>query len=430
MPGRDAAAILAELEPLGVRLELEPFRALVAALGPPPVARPTVLVAGTNGKGSVAALIEAVLRRAGRRTGLYTSPHLESWNERIRVSGDPIEDAALASRLERVVDTARAAALPPPTPFEALTAAALLEFAAREVEAAVLEVGLGGRLDATNAVEPTLSVITRVALDHRAELGADLATIAREKAGILRRDVPLVLAPQPEEALRALREAARSSGAPVVDVDESVAVEGVEWRGLGGMAVELRTSLGAYSLRTTLSGAHQIENLRTAVAAVERLAAAGLPIGGAAIEEGVGACRWPGRLELLRHPQSGAEALLDAAHNPDGCGALRAFLERLGRPHVLVFGCLADKDAAGMLEAVAAGAEELVVTRPTSTRAAAPEALLAALGGSRAARVIEDPARALAETVGPGRLTVVAGSIVLVGEARRALRDAGYSPAG
>jgi len=431
MAGRDAAAILAELEPLGVRLELDWFRALLAALGPPPMARATVLVAGTNGKGSVAALIESVVRRAGRRTGLYTSPHLESWNERVRVCGDAIGDAALASRLETVVGAARSSGLGLPTPFEALTAAALLEFAEREVDVAVLEVGLGGRLDATNAIEPTLAVITRIALDHRAELGEDLATIAREKAGILRPGVPLVLTPQPAEARRAILERATCAGAPVVDVERSVSVDDVEWRGLDGMTVGVRTPRLAYRLRTALAGAHQVDNLRTAVAAGETLADAGVPIRSGEIEEGVERCRWPGRLERLRHSGSGAEVLLDAAHNPDGCRALRAFLDRLGRAHGLVFGCLADKDAAAMLDAVAPGAEEIVLTRPTSTRAAAPRTLLALLEDRGAtARVIEEPSRAVASIAGRDRLTVVAGSIVLVGEVRRALREAGYSPGG
>lgn len=428
MTGRDAAAILAELEPLGVRLELDAFRTLLTALGPPAVARPTVLVAGTNGKGSVAALLESILRRAGVRTGLYTSPHLERWSERIRVDGRPIDESRLARLLEAIVDAAQVSGAGLPTPFEALTAAALLELAERGVEATVLEVGLGGRLDATNAVEPSLSVVTRIALDHRAELGPDLAAIAREKAGILRPGVPVVIAPQAPEAARALRAAAEAVGAPLVDVAREVRTGEIEWRGFDGLELEMRTGRGVYRLRSPLAGLHQVENLATAVAAAEQLAAAGAPIDREAIEEGVRACRWPGRLELLRHPETGVEILLDAAHNEDGCRALGAFLGRLGRPYGLVFGCLADKDAAAMLAAVADGAETLVLTKPPSRRAAEPAALRAALGSAAGAkaRLVEDPERAVAAAIRPDLLTVVAGSIVLVGAARAALRRAGY----
>lgn len=425
MAARSAAAILAELEPLGVRLGLDTFRRLLAALGSPERATPAALVAGTNGKGSVAALLDAIAGAAGVRAGLYTSPHLTSFGERIRVEGEPIADPVLASHLETTLAAARAAGLAPPTVFEALTATAFLHFAAERVELAILEVGLGGRLDATNAAEPILSVVTRIGFDHRAELGETLTAIAGEKAGILRGGVPAVVAAQPYEADAALAAAVASVGARLHRVEDESSIESAEWRGLDGHRLRLRTSNATYDLDLALAGEHQLENAATAVRAAELLAERFPAIDAAAIARGVAAARWPGRLEAFHVAVTGATVLLDAAHNPDGCAALARFLARLGRPYDLLFGCLADKEPAAMLPPLAASARRVVLTRPASPRALAPERL-APLAGPAPCEIDDVPRSALARALaGGGDLVVVAGSIYLIGELRQALLAGG-----
>jgi dihydrofolate synthase/folylpolyglutamate synthase len=430
MAARSAAAILAELEPLGVRLGLDTFRELLAALGAPERATPAVLVAGTNGKGSVAALLESIVRAGGVRTGLYTSPHLARFGERIRVAGSEIDDAALAVHLEATLVAARAANLPPPTVFEALTAAAFLQFAAERVELAILEVGLGGRLDATNAAQPLLSLITRIGFDHRAELGETLTAIAGEKAGILRRGVPAVVAAQPREADDALASQAARVGAELHRVVDETSIESAEWRGLAGHRLRLRTARARYELELPLAGEHQLENAATAVRAAELLSDRFPAVDARAIASGVAATRWPGRLEAIRVPGSPTTVLLDAAHNADGCATLARFLARLGRPFDLLFGCLADKEPAAMLPPLAASARRVVLTRPAAPRALGPEALLTLVPEAtpRAAEV--EPRTALASGLaGDVDLLVVAGSIYLIGELRAALVGDGSPPA-
>lgn len=417
----DSAAILQPLLGLGVRLDLGPFRALLAALGEPQRAAPALLVAGTNGKGSVAVLADAALRAAGYRTALATSPHLARPHERVRLDGAEVAERQLAALLRRIVAAAPAAQ--PPTYFEALVAAALLAGAEAGVDAFVLEVGLGGRLDATNACDPCVSVITRIALDHRAELGDSLAAIAREKAGVLRPGRPAVIAEQEEEAARALADAARAVGALPRWVASSVRVTRQRARGLDGHDLVFETDGGRYALDLPLAGAHQVANARTAVAACEELARAGFPaLDAVAIARGFARTRWPGRLEAFSPSRGGATVLLDAAHNPDGCVALGRFLAELGRRFILVFGALADKEASEMLGAVAPAAEVVVVTRPASPRALDP----ASLARERHALVVEDPdeALALALVLAAERrvdLVVVAGSIYLIGPLRARL---------
>jgi dihydrofolate synthase/folylpolyglutamate synthase len=427
MAGRPAVAILAELEPLGVRLGLDTFRRLLAALGSPERRTPAVLVAGTNGKGSTAALIASIARAAGLRVGLYTSPHLAAYHERILVAGAAIDEAVLVALLDRTLAAARDTGLPPPTVFEALTAVAFLHFADRGAELAVLEVGLGGRLDATNAVEPILSVVTRIALDHRAELGATLAAIAGEKAGVLRRGVPAVVAAQDEEAATALAARAAELGAPLHVVARESAIESAEWRGLAGHRLRLRTPRTTHDLDLPLAGEHQLANAATAVRAAELLSERFPAIGGAAIARGVAAARWPGRLEAFALGPT--TLLLDAAHNPDGCAALARFLARLARTYDLVFGCLADKDAARMLPPLAAPAGRVVLTRPSSPRALAPAALARLAGGAYELEVVAAPRAALASALARHpALLVAAGSIYLVAELRAAALARGAQP--
>jgi dihydrofolate synthase/folylpolyglutamate synthase len=421
---RSAAALLTRLEPLGVRLALDDYSRLLAELGEPHRATPAVIVAGTNGKGSVSALLASIAAAAGLRTGLYTSPHLERWEERIRVDGEAISEPDLVARLDEVLAVVERAGLPLPTVFEAVTAAAFLHFARRKLDLAVLEVGLGGRLDATNVGDPHLSVVTRIALDHREYLGDSLESIAREKAGVFRVGRPALIAPQTAEAARALAEEARRLGSDLHRVDEETSLENLASSGSGGQRLDLRTPLALYHLTTALAGDHQLENVATAVRAAELLGALDRRLDRRAIVAGVAAARWPGRLELVDLAHGKPPVLLDAAHNPDGCRALARFLAQLGRPLTLVFGCLADKAATEMLAALAPLAGRIVLTRPTSPRARAPEELVEEVPPGPAVEVAAEPAAALARALtSETALVVVAGSIVLVGEIRRRLRE-------
>ncbi len=417
-----AEALLARLEAEGVRLGLDTTRRLLADLDRPQSRLAVVLVAGTNGKGSTAALLAAMATAAGYRTGLFTSPHLEEVEERIRVDGHSIDSERLAAELEEVVRAAERGQGRLPTYFEALTAAALLHFVRRRVKLAVLEVGLGGRLDATNTTEPILSLIAEIAFDHEEYLGTDLRSIAREKAGILRRDRPAVAWCGGRSAGRELTRAAREIGAALVSGPDSCQVLSVERRVPAGQRVVLRTGAQEYELETRLSGRHQVGNLALATLGAEALGELGWTgLDRDAIARGAASCRWPGRLEGVEVPGCRA-VLLDAAHNPSGALSLARHLEEEGGPYDLLFGVLGDKRVQQVLGPLAAGAERVFLTRPRSPRAAALETLEAALGAP-ADLAEPDPARALAAALAAGdsRL-VVCGSLYLVGEARRELR--------
>ncbi|HEY0780961.1 MAG TPA: Mur ligase family protein, partial [Thermoanaerobaculia bacterium] len=291
----DPGPILSRLESLGIRLGLENVRRLLAALGEPNLRFPSILVAGSNGKGSTSSLVAAMATAAGYRTGLYTSPHLETVEERLRLNGRAIASERLGELLQRVVARAESTLGAPPTYFEALTVAAFCWFAEEEVELGVLEVGLGGRLDATNLAEPLLSLITSISLEHQEYLGDTLALIAREKAGILRCGRPALLWVEAPEASAAIVEAAREVGADLHDAAREVEIVEALPRSFAGQTVRLATAVRPYRLDLALPGAHQVANLGLAVRAAETLAALALPrLGGAAIERGAAACRWPG----------------------------------------------------------------------------------------------------------------------------------------
>ena len=297
---------LSSLQPLAMRLGLERMERGLAALGHPERRLRALHVAGTNGKGSTCAMAAEALRRAGYRTGLYTSPHLVRFNERVALDGEPITDAALARRVEEVRracpwhDAGEGERL---TYFEFATLVALLHFAEEGAGAVVLEVGLGGRLDATNVVLPLACAVSRVGLDHTELLGVTLAAIAREKGGIFKRGVPAVVAhDQPAEALLALRAEAAARGAP------------------------LEVAPPSHPGPVALAGLHQQANAALAAAALRLLDRAGLPVGEDAIRAGLAGARWPGRLETV------GGVLLDGAHNPDGAAALARRQARPGRP--------------------------------------------------------------------------------------------------
>jgi len=419
-PDVDPLSILSRLEALGIKLGLERARAVLTAMGEPQRRFPAVLVAGTNGKGSTSAFLAAIAQAAGYRTGLYTSPHLEFVEERLRIDGRTIETGRFGRLLQDLVDLAERETGVPPTYFEAVTLAAFQWFAEEEVDLAVVEVGLGGRLDATNLCDPILSLITPIGFDHQEYLGNTLAAIAREKAGILRPERPALVWIEDPEPAESVRMAAAEIGADLRFASEEVRIGAIEPQGWTGQRVRLATPVRSYDLEITLLGAHQAINLGLAVRAAEALSALGFDrIDSDAIREGAAACRWPGRLEAIELP-GGRRILLDAAHNEAGARVLAEFLDRIGQPVDLLFGVLADKDYAGMLGMLAPRARRIVLTTPASPRAKDPAELAALLEDYPGEVFVEpDRERALDRALGlGGEVLVACGSIFLIGEVR------------
>ena len=403
----------------GVKLGLERVEALLEHLGHPERTFEVILVGGTNGKGSCAATLAATLQAAGRRTGLFTSPHLTHFSERFQVDGEQVSAAGLLAGLGAVRPLAEATGA---TFFEIVTALGCVLFAQRDVEIAVFEVGLGGRFDATNALSPRLSVITGVALDHTEILGDTLAKIAFEKAGIMRPNV-LTLTGAEGEGLTTLRTTAAERDTPLWVLGNDITLETTDLGWLG-VRCAVTSPAGSVAVTTPLLGLHQARNVALAVAAAQHL---GVPE--TAVQKGVAQTRWAGRLEPLEHQNR--TFLLDGAHNPQAAHALAAALRGLAAvPTTLIFGAAADKDLTGLVSALAPVVSQVIVTRAAlSPRAASPETL-AELWTSYAPQsvyVADNPAEALAEALvhtAPGAVVVVAGSLYLVGELRPLLLDA------
>ncbi len=414
-------SLLGRLERFGMRLGLERVRRLLAVLGDPHLAVPVVLVAGTNGKGSTSALLAAICRAAKYRIGLFTSPHLESVTERLSIDGASISDRRLACYLEQSIEAAAGLGSEPPTYFEALTVAAFLHFRATAVDLAVMEVGLGGRLDATNVSSPELSIITSISLDHERHLGDSPASVAREKSGILRRFRPAITWTEDADVARTLREEAAAAGSDLVFADPA-AVSVSTPASACPQQVRLRTARGTYDLELYLPGRHQLANLCLAVQAAEILSGRGWPtLDAAAITRGTAHCRWPGRLEWI-DLGDGRRVLLDAAHNAAGLEALTRYLGRLGERPDLLFGALAEKSIDGVLPRLAAEVGRVVLTQPPAKRPAAPERWSPLFEG-RPVHIEADPRRALDDALATcDDLLVVCGSLFLVGRVRGLLR--------
>jgi dihydrofolate synthase/folylpolyglutamate synthase len=420
---------LARLESLGqrgVRLGLAAIDAVCERLGRPERRVPSVLVAGTNGKGSTAATLASIASSAGLRTGLYTSPHLIAVTERIRVGREDIAPEALDEALAAVFAAADGSPAVPLTYFEALTAAAFVTFAREALDLAVLEVGLGGRYDATNVVPAGLSLVTSIGYDHMADLGPTLDAIAREKAGVFRRDRPALYWADTDEALAALRDAARAAGSRSHEADLEIRLADVR-TDLSGTRFRASTPVGEYALETPLPGAHQARNAALAVRAAEILGEQDFRIGAPAIRAGVVEVRWPGRLErfLLR----GRSVLLDGCHNAEGAAALARFLEDSETRAALIFGVMADKEVEAIGRALLPHVTRVSFTAPANDRACPPAELLRRLGGiapesSTAASVEGALAAALEEPA--GEPIIVAGSLYLVGEARELLLSSAF----
>jgi dihydrofolate synthase/folylpolyglutamate synthase len=389
-------------------------------------------VAGSKGKGSTAATVDSILRASGLRTGFYSSPHLHTFRERIRIDGQLIAQSDVVRLLEHCKPAIEA--VPGITTFEIITVLALLHFAQQQVDWVVLEVGLGGRLDATNVVTPVVSVITPISFEHTALLGDTLGKIAREKAGIIKPGVPVVIAPQHAEAMAVFEEVAAAQGSRLV-----VAGRDWTWQSLAdsvaGQAFSVASAASPWpageltDLHTPLLGAHQLANATTALAACAELRREGAPITADALRRGLAQVAWPCRLEVLTAPPpSGHTLVLDSAHNDASARLLRSALDRYfpGRPLHLVIGVSNDKDAGGILAELLPGAETALLTRSRHPRAADPAelALVAAryLPASRIEVVPTTPAAlALAlKRAEPDAVICLAGSLFIAGEGREA----------
>ncbi len=415
------------------RYHLARMERLLAALGDPHRQFQAVHLTGTKGKGSTAALIESVLRANQQRTGFYTSPHLHTFRERIRVAGEmitPAEVVAGVAKLQPLV-----AEIPGITTFEIITALAFDYFAARGVELAVIEAGLGGRLDATNVLTPRVAIITSISYDHVAILGNTLAQIAREKAGIIKPGVPIVTAPQPAEAFAVIAETARAQNAPLVAVsadlkfqvaDSSFQVTSIETELTAQRLVLKRVARPNFELTPltlNLAGRHQLKNAATALAALAVLREHGNAIAPAAIRAGLANVEWIGRLELLGQDPF---VIVDGAHNEDSAQQLATALRDLfprSRLH-FIFGASSDKDIAGMFAALLPRAASLTLTRSRNTRSADP-AQLAALASAYRVETTRAPDVATALETARRRahgdeVVCVTGSLFVVAEAREA----------
>jgi dihydrofolate synthase / folylpolyglutamate synthase len=430
------------------KFDLAHMRVLLEALHHPESAFPSVLIAGTNGKGSTAATLASILQVSGLKTGLYTSPHLVRINERIRVNGKAIGDdnfASLHSQVDRVAEELVGRAELPwhPSFFEMMTAIAFEYFAREKVDIAVLEVGMGGRLDATNVVEPRVSVITDISLDHQKYLGETVREIAREKAGIIRPRGAVVTLPQQPEANDVIGNTILESGARAINAVPYVPpvspgsaqymnaarknrTEESEGRGesQGNFSRYPLQVLGEQILvESPLVGRHQLRNVALAIAASVELNQQGFStISPKTIEKGIHETHWPGRFQVIPARPGWPQIVIDAAHNPAGAWALRSALsERYeSRPLIFVFGAMRDKVISEMTEILFPLAELVIATRPANPRAASPEEIRQAAGRTQVeiesvddAKQAVERARALATD---SSVIVIAGSIYLVGE--------------
>ncbi|HMM22841.1 MAG TPA: folylpolyglutamate synthase/dihydrofolate synthase family protein [Selenomonadales bacterium] len=422
MTYEEALSYLASLGKFGMNLGLARIEKLLELMGHPERQYKTVHITGTNGKGSTAAMLAAVLRAAGLRTGLYTSPHLVEYTERMTVNGAPVSREAFAGAVEHtaaLVAEMVAGGWEHPTEFEVLTAAAFHYFAAEGLEYAVIEVGLGGLLDSTNVIIPEVSVITNVTLEHTDRCGGTVAEIAGHKAGIIKPGVPVVTAAR-GEALAVLRETAARNDAPLYVLGRDFSADLI---GFEACCQQIAVVTGRYGdlgqFGMNLLGRHQAENGAVAVMAALLLAEKEPRITLPRVRQGLAGAYWPGRFEVV---PGRPVTVIDGAHNPDGAARLRAALDEFfaGRSVVFVLGILADKDIDAITGTLIRPSDYVVAVRPPSERAADPSAVAARIGAGRvetAATVAGGLSRAR-EMAGPDGLVCIAGSLYLIGAAR------------
>ena len=406
------------LEKFGMIFGLTQEERILKAIGSPHKETQAIHIGGTNGKGSTAAMMSSVLQREGYRVGLYTSPHLIRFTERIKVNGKEIEEEDVAALTGWMKNAIEAAGITPPfTFFDFTTAMALHYFKEKLVDLAILEVGLGGRLDSTNVVDPLISIITNIAKDHEEYLGKSILKIAREKAGIIKKGRPLITAATQPSVLGLFSKACREMGSPYFRV-------GKQFRYLqaedGSFDYEgLNRKL--WGIHLSLKGFHQVINATTALGAMEVLEDSGYRVSTEAMIDGLREVDWPGRLEMI---SSSPKVILDGAHNPAGALVLKEFLEKEHQYEhlILLIGIMRDKDIQSMLHLLAPLADHIILTRPHTDRATPPSLLKRALGqNGNKAEIAEDLKEAIEKGLSLTKkedLLCITGSLYTVGEAR------------
>lgn len=417
---QEAIIYLESLNRFGIRLGLVRIEELLRRMDNPQNRYRTIHVTGTNGKGSTTSMLSSILTASGKKTGMYTSPHLSSYTERMRIGGVPIDEAKFAKAIFAVKEVAEQMeddGQEYPTQFEVLTAAAFWLFAEEDVDYAVIEVGLGGLLDSTNVIVPCVSIITSIALDHADKCGNSLLGIAKHKAGIIKENVPVFVCAE-GEPLDIVEAVARDKKAPVYlgGRDFAIASSGIK----GGMRhVSFKQGACEETYRLRLLGSYQVSNASLAIAAAKYLG-----IEQTAIREGLATTVWECRLELFAKSPT---ILLDGAHNPAGVAALRASLDELFPQKKILFllGILQDKDIEGMMKVLVRPCDEVVITWPLSERAASPETVAQYANASYVETVacIEDGIKRISKRASADDVICIAGSFYLVGRAREVLVD-------
>lgn len=411
------------LQQHGMKFGLDNIRRLMSELGGPQKAFFSIHVAGTNGKGSTSAMIESLLRTKGVRTGLFTSPHLVSFTERIRVNGQEISEAAVIELADEVRNVASGIEDFSPTFFEVVTAIAFLHFMKMKVQWAVVEVGMGGRLDATNIILPEVAVITSIGIDHREFLGNTLEEIAREKAGIIKKGVPLVIANQGPGVMEIIRQRCDETGSRLFRYNSEFSSEVVS-TGTETVSLNYKGSKEYGDILLSLAGEHQIINAALAIKAIE-IVSEKFPEMDCDIRKGLKSVTWPGRLEMIKeHPP----VLIDGAHNPPAAEVLSAYLRKLlGVKYsriIMVIGVMADKDIEGILKPLLPLATEIIFASPAYGRAASAKRLVdvaASLGyASKSTETVADALHKAEDLYKAGDLIVVTGSFYTMGEAKEA----------
>ncbi len=440
MTYQEALDYLTSLGRFGIKLGLERTTAILHELGDPHELFQGVLVAGTNGKGSVCAMLASVLQAAGYRVGLMPKPHLVSYTERIQVDQRPIAEADFADLLTEIQPAINkvAAKLGPPTEFEILTTATLYYFARAGIDLLVCEVGLGGRLDSTNVLDLGVNVITNIALDHTQHLGSSLEAIAGEKAGILKPESIAITGAKPP-ALAVIEGAAQHVAIPLLRLGQEITVSAID-NGWAGVEASVTTPRGSYQrLRIPLLGIYQAENAALAVAAIDALRSRGWDISDGALRDGLARARWPGRLEVIhRHPI----VLIDGAHNPAALERSLAAVDKLAsdRQVVIVFGAMKDKDLPTMLGQLRSMGGPVIFSPINWHRAASPAELayrfdqqfegeIPDTGSTIIANSVLGAIDAARQIAGRDGIVLVCGSLYLVGEAIQSMREQKRHPA-
>ncbi|MBI1912490.1 MAG: bifunctional folylpolyglutamate synthase/dihydrofolate synthase [Deltaproteobacteria bacterium] len=416
---KDILSYLYGLQKHGIKPGLKRIKELLEALGDPQARFPSIHIAGTNGKGSTSAMLASVLKSAGLKVGLYTSPHLVRFNERIRISGKEISNKDI-SRLASVVKEAAAktSSADKITFFEFTTAMAFLYFMDKKVDMAILETGMGGRLDATNTVAPLVSIITNIGMDHTDYLGDTIEKIAYEKAGIIKKNTPVITAAENTDALDVIKNIADKKNAPLYVFKKDFKVSPHKDRfNYKGLSADLR------ELKTNLAGRHQFKNASCALAALEILRDKGFNISDKAIKQGLNEVEWPGRIEIINKKPL---LILDSAHNPEGAATLRQALKEFKyKKLTLVLGIMADKDIDGIIKRLAPLADWVIITRPKTDRAASLELLSERLKNYpcevTAEKNLKKACRMALLEAGRLDAVCVTGSIFTVGEAKQCL---------